>query len=272
MSVRSVLVLSRHSLRRIRAILLGIGVLLAAFQFLLTEMGVYFFRRAAFTEMSMLMPDFIRNLMGPSTLAFMSFTGIVAFGYFHPMVVAAVVGLTIAIASEPAAEVELRFVDLTLSRELTRTTLMARTCLVFAAAALFVLTLMVAATEAGLACCTPLDVPRPAASLIGALAVSLGSVMVCWAGITLGAAACARRRAVVGGAVGVAALAAFLLDYVGRAWTPAAGIGRISPFHYFEPTSLIMGSPLSLTNLAVLFGVGIVGFVIAYVVFNRRDI
>ena len=272
MSGRTVVVLCRHSLRRIRPILLGLGLLLAAFQFLLTQVGGYLVRHSAFGELSTLMPDFVRNVAGPSALAFMSFTGIVGLGYFHPIVIAAVVGLTIAIATEPAAEVETRFVDLTLARELTRAALLVRTIVVFGIAAAVVLGLMILGTSAGLACCTPPGVAPPRARTIAALAASLGSVMTCWAGVTLAVAVASRRRAIAGGAVGIAALAAFLLDYVGRAWEPARAISAVSPFHFFEPTALVMGAPLSTANVAVLAGIGVIGAAIAWAIFSRRDI
>jgi hypothetical protein len=250
----------------------GLAVLLAAFQFLLTQVAAYLVRHSAFGQLSMLMPDFVRTVAGPSALAFMSFTGIVGLGYFHPIVIAAVVGLTIAIATEPAAEVETRFVDLTLARELTRTGVIARTLLVFVVATLFVLGLMTVGTWTGLTCCTPADVSKPTARLIGSLAISLGTVMVCWAGVALGVAAAARRRAVAGGIVGVAALAAYLLDYLGRAWDPARPISVLSPFHYFEPSALITGRPLSGHDVAVPIAIGLLGFTIGTIIFSCRDI
>jgi ABC-type transport system involved in multi-copper enzyme maturation permease subunit len=265
------LVLVRHSLRRFRAILLAIAGLLAAFQFLLTQVATYLFRHSAFGQLSALIPDFVRNA-GGSTLAFMSFAGVVAFGYFHPMVISSVIGLTIAIATEPAAEAEMRFVDLTLARPLGRADLITRTLVLMAIAIVFILGSMTAATWIGLACCTPADVPRPDGRLIASLAIGLGSVMICWAGIALAAASGARRRVSAAGLVGAAALAAYLLDYLGRAWEPAHRLSAISPFHYFEATALVAGTPLDVRDVAVLVGVGVVGAAIGFVVFSRRDI
>jgi hypothetical protein len=96
--------------------------------------------------------------------------------------------------------------------------------------------------------------------------------MLCWSGVALAAAATVRRRAVAGGFAGVTALAAYLLDYLGRAWEPARAISTLSPFHYFEPTALIMGQPLSVRNIAVLGGIGAAGTVVSYILFARRDI
>jgi ABC-type transport system involved in multi-copper enzyme maturation permease subunit len=266
------LVFATHSLRRVGGIVVGLGLLLAAFQFLLTQIATYLVRHSAFAQLSMLMPDFVRTVAGPSALAFMSFTGVVGLGYFHPVVIAATIGVTIVIATEPASEVETRFVDLTLARELTRADVISRSVLVFAASAVFVLGMMVAGTSVGLSCCTPVDIPRPSPSVIVSLAISLGTVMVCWAGIAAAAAALARRRAVAGAIVGVAALAAYLLDYVGRAWDPARALSRLSPFHYFEPTTLITGQPLRAGDVLPLLATGIVGIAAAYILFARRDI
>lgn len=269
---RTTLVLTLHSLRRIRWVVVCVGLLLACFQFLLTQVAGYLLRRSAFGQLSALVPDFVRSLAGPSTLAFLSFTGIVSLGYFHPIVIAALIGLSISIASEPAAEVETRFVDLTLARPVARSELISRTLLVVGVAAGTTLALMAAGTWTGLTCCTAADAARPSPRLIASLAVNLAAIMLCWAGMTLAAAAMVRRRAVAGAVAGVAAFGAYLLDYLGRAWEPARAVSRLSPFHYFEPTALIMGQPLSGQNVAVLAGISLVGIAVSYVCFARRDI
>lgn len=269
---RATIVLVGHSLRRMRTALIGLGILLAGFEFLLTQIAVYLLRRSAFGELSMLMPEFVRTVAGPSALAFMSFSGIVALGYFHPAVIGSAVGLMIAIATEPAGEVETRFADLILSRPLGRAQPITRTLVVLAVSGNAILALMITGTRLGLACCTPKDSPHLSPGLIGSLAVSLATVMMCWAGVTLAIAAASRRRAVAGSIAGGAALAAYLLDYVGRAWEPARGVSALSPFHYFEPMSLVAGQPLSGWNMSVLTGIGVAGTIVAYTVFRHRDI
>ncbi len=270
--MRAVPVLVAHSFRRIGTMLVGLTALLAGFEFLLTQVASYLMRHSYFGQLSTMMPDFVRSMMGPTSLAFMSFSGIVSFGYFHPMVIAATVWLSIAIATEPAGEVETRFVDLTLAHELTRLDVILRTLSVFTGAAVFILSLMMIGTWAGLTCCTPPEAPKPAARLILSLAFSLGSLMACWAGVALAAASVARRRAVAAGSVGVAALGAFLLDYVGRAWEPARAISALSPFHFFDPAQLIMGAPLDAAKVGVLLAIGATGAVIGALAFMHRDI
>jgi hypothetical protein len=201
--MRATLILAAYSLRRMRGMLAGLGLLLALFQFLLTQVASYLQANTAFDQLTMLMPEFVRNLAGPSALAFMSFPGIVALGYFHPMIITAAVGLMIAIATEPAAEVETRFVDLTLSRPMTRGQVVARTLLVLLVSGAVILGAMAGGTWVGLSCCVPRDAPPVAPALIGSLVAGLASIMTCWAGVTLAIASGARRRAVAGAVAGV---------------------------------------------------------------------
>jgi hypothetical protein len=233
--IRTTLVLVGHSLRRTGAIVAGVGLLLAAFQFLLTQVASYLLRTSAFGQLSMLVPDFVRTVAGPATLAFLSFGGIVALGYFHPIVIAAVVGVTIAIATEPAAEVERRFVDLTLARPIARAAVITRSVIVVLVAGGVLMGLMAAGTFTGLACCTPAEAERPSAALILSLGVNLASIMLCWSGVALAIAAFVRRRAVAGASP---ARGARVLS-VGLSGARGTSTDREHAFavSYFEPTA-----------------------------------
>jgi beta-exotoxin I transport system permease protein len=268
----AVIVLVVHSLRRIRGALVGLGLILAAFQFLLTQVAAYLVRQNAFSLLSTLIPDFARTAAGPSALAFMSFSGIVGLGYFHPVVLAALVGLMIAIATEPAAEIETHFVDLALARPLARADIVVRTIIVLIVATGTMVMFMIAGTWTGLACCVPAEAERPSLTLLLSLATSLAAVVLCWSGVALALAAGARRRAGASAVAGALALAAYLLDYIGRAWEPASGISRLSPFHYFEPMAMILGEPLNVRRIGGLLAVALAGSVAGVVTFTRRDV
>ena len=270
--MRAIFILAAYSLRRIRGMLIGLGVVLALFQFLLTQVAGYLQTNTAFDQLSMLMPEFMRNIAGPSALAFMSFQGIVALGYFHPVIIAALVGLMIAVGTEAASEIETRFVDLTLARPVRRGQVVARTIAVLVISGGAILAAMVAGTSTGLACCTPASAPTVSPGTIASLTAGLGAIMACWAGIALAIASVSRRRAVAAAVTGGGALTAFLLDYLGRAWQPAAGLSVVSPFHYFDPMSVVGGQPFSLWNVSVLLTIAIAGATVGYVMFSRRDI
>ena len=121
-------------------------------------------RRGGFSQLSDFIPDFIRTAVGPEALAFMSFGGVVSLGYFHPIVMTALVGLTITIATEATGEIEMRFVDLTLARPLPREALVVRTLAVLAVAAALMLTAMLAGTWIGLSCCVPAEAEHPSSA------------------------------------------------------------------------------------------------------------
>ena len=111
-----VVILFLHSLKRIRTLLLAMGLLLAAFQILLIAVARSIFRSGGFQQLSALLPAFARQMMGPSFVAVMSFSGIVCVGYFHVAVMTALIGLAIAVSTQPASEIETGFADLILSR------------------------------------------------------------------------------------------------------------------------------------------------------------
>jgi len=268
----SAIVLAVHSVRRMRGVLIGIALVVGGFQFLLTQVAAFLLRRGGFGLISSFIPDFMQNVAGPSMLAFTSFAGVVAFGYFHPMVIATHVGLAIAIATEPAAEVETRFADLALARAVARHEVITRTLLVLVWSELVMLLVMMLSTWTGLACCTPSDTPRPGAATIRSLAILLGAIAFCWGGIALAVAARVRRRATASGGVAVAALAAFLIDYLARVWDPAKPVARFSPFHYFEPMSLVAGGQLQGRDVGVMLVVGLAGTAAGYLIFARRDL
>ena len=270
--MKGAFILLRHSLKRVRTLVLVMGVLLSAFQVVLILVAGSIERSNAFGQINSLIPDFMRNLMGPSVVGLMSFSGIVCVGYFHIAVMGSLVGLTIALGTEPASEIETQFMDLILSRPLARHWVMTRSVVLILVCTVFVLLLMILGTWSGLYFLAPSGAESPTSELIWSLALNLGVLMVCWGGIALAVASRARRRSVAGSVVGLSALTTFLLDYVGRAWQPAESIAWLSPFRYYSPLDLVMGNQIPVHNLWVLASVGVFGFVLSYFLFSRRDI
>lgn len=211
-------------------------------------------------------------MAGEALFSFMSFPGIVCLGYFHPMIIAALCGMVIAAATEPATEIETRFLDAILVRPVSRLAIIIRSVVVLILLPALVVLAMIAGTAAGLHWLAPPGVQLPGARLIASLAVNLWALLVCIGGWSLAVAAASRRRSVAGTIAGVATLVLFLVDYLARAWKPADAVAWLSPFHYFRAMELLMGRPLALSNLAVLLVSGIVGMVVACQVFAMRDL
>jgi len=261
-----------HSLKRVRTLVLVMGVLLAAFQFLLILVAGSIQRSNAFDQMSSFIPDFMRNLLGPSFVGLMSFSGIVCVGYFHIAVMGSLVGLIIALATEPASEIETQFMDLILSRPLARRWVITRSVVLIIICTAFVLAMMLLGTWSGLYLLAPTEAAWPSTTLVRSLALNLGVLMLCWGGVALAIASRSRRRSVAGSFAGVLALATYLLDYLARAWKPAESIAWLSPFRYYSPLDLIMGSDIPAHNLWVLVCIALGGFAFAYFLFSWRDI
>lgn len=270
--MNTTLLLMRHSLKRVQALLLVLGVILAGFQVLLTLVAKSIERSNAFDQLSVLVPDFVKQLMGPSIIAILSFSGIVCVGYFHVAVMGALVGLVITLATEPASEIETGFMDLLLSRSVPRRVIITRSIGLVIICSSFVLSMMMLGTWGGLYALAPEGATWPSPAVIGSLGGNLAALLLCWGGITLAISSFCRRRSVAGSIAGLMALGAFLLDYLARAWQPAESIAWLSPFRYYSALDLILGRPLSLNHLWVLLAAAAAGFAVGYVVFSRRDI
>jgi ABC-2 type transport system permease protein len=261
-----------YSLKRVRALVAAMTVLLAAFQVLLIVVAGSIQNSNSFEQLSELMPPFVRQLLGPSFLSLMSFRGIVCVGYFHLAVMGSLVGLAIALGTMPTSEIEIGFMDLILSRPVARHWIITRSIALMMICTLAVLAMMMLGTWAGLNWLAPQAVECPGPRLILSLALNLAVLMLCWNAIAMAIGASARRRSAAGGLAGLLALAMFLLDYVARAWEPAERVAWLSPFRYYSPFELVMGNPLSVKNLLVLTGIAVSGYALAYVLFSRRDI
>jgi ABC-2 type transport system permease protein len=270
--IRATSVLIGHSLRRVRALVTVVALVLACFQVLTSLMAATFQQSQAFAKISALIPDFIRQLMGPALIGMLSFSGVVCLGYFHLAIVAWLVGFAVALATEPTSEIEHGFADLILSRPVPRAAVVGRSIVVVVLCSSFVLAMMMAGTWVGLYWLAPPGVAWPRPRLILALAGNLGALMLCWGGVALAFSAAAKRRAVAASAAGVLALGLFLFDLVARAGGPASLLAWLSPFHYYSPLALVAGQPFQLGHALVLLGIGAAGAAIAGVVYTGRDI
>jgi len=96
--------------------------------------------------------------------------------------------------------------------------------------------------------------------------------MLCWAAIAMAIGCACRRRGSAGAIAGLLALTTYLTDYVGRAWKPAESVAWLSPFRYYTPFELVMGSAVPAKSLYVLGGIAAAAFALAYLLYSRRDI
>ena len=261
-----------ESLHRVRRLLLASGVLLAAFQVVLILQANSIQTSNSFAQMGELVPPFVREVLGPSFVAFLTFKGIVCLGYSHPVVMGALVSISVMLATIPVMEIESGFIDLVLARPLARHWIVTRSLLVALIATVYLLAMMALGTWIGLSNFAAKDAGWPSVELVGSLALNLGLLMFCWAGIAMAIGCACRRRGSAGAIAGLLALTAYLTDYIGRAWKPAESVAWLSPFRYYTPFESVMGSALSAKGLCVLGGIAVASFALAYGLYARRDI
>jgi hypothetical protein len=258
-----------HSLRRWRPFLTVAAVVLIVLQLFITLAARSLETSGGFLQLGGLMPQFLEQW---TNMMAISFRGFVLFGYSHPLVELFLVAMAIGIATEPAAEVELRVVDVMLSRPVRREAVIGRSVVVLIVAVAIAMSCMLIGTWLGLWLFAPAGAVLPEPRVVLSLAVNLALVVLAWGGIAMAIGAGAKRRAAAASICGFLAFASFVLDYVGRFWSAVAGVSRISPFHYFSPFAMIGGQRLALADVAALLVAFVAGSSIAAVIYARRDL
>jgi ABC-2 type transport system permease protein len=226
----------------------------------------------SFSRMAELMPAFLRRTLGDLTLVMLSFQGMVAVGFFHPVFVLLVSLLGIYFGSEPAYDVEAGFVDLLLARPLRRQWLVTRSValvLIGTAAppAAMALTMPIA-----LRVLAPANAPWPAALDVLKMAMNLTAVAAVFGALSLLIASRSSRRGSAIAGAGIVAVCCYLVMFLEPTWRPAQTFGWLLPFHYFRPLDFLAGRAAPWRDLLVLGTLAIVLTATAYWQFNRRDV
>ena len=267
--MNGVMALVGHSLRRWRGFLAAMAMMLVAFQLFMIIAARSLELSGRFQMLEAVLPAFMSEW---TNMAAASFAGFVLFGYSHPLVQLFLVATAIGIGSEPAAEIDTKFVDLLMARPLARSVPINRTLVMLLLMACGAVVCMVAATWSGLRLLAPASARQPQLRVVVSLAANLAVLVLAWGGVAVALTSLSRRRSTVTAACGLLAFAMFVLDYVGRFWDAVTPIARISPFHYFDPFAMIGGQPLPMLDLVTLLGVFVVGAVIANIAYARRDL
>lgn len=258
-----------RSLRRSGGLLISLAAVLAVFQVLVVVAAAYLREQQVFSQVVALIPVFAQQFFG----AFLSsFTGMVAFGYWHPVVVIAFVGLAVVLASEPAADVESGVVDLVLARPLRRSLVITRSIAVTASMTLALAALMVATTAISLVAESGVPAMRDSVGIVSKLAVNLVAVAWCLGALSLAASSLSRRRGTAAGAVGILAFALYLVNALADASARFKPYGPYSPFHYYQPVTIVAGGSRWMSDVTLLVGVAAALVLVAYVAWSRRDL
>ena len=258
-----------RSFGRVKVLTASLAVVLIALQLAIIAAARTFSDGDIFERMSQIAPAFFVQIMGP---ALASFSGFVMFAYVDPLIVMLVVVFAIYLATEPAGEVEMNFVDLVLARPIPRHSIVSRSFVVMAIGTLLMSGSMQATTWGGLWWLAPHDAQWPVPRTVFSLSVHMTLVAWCFGCIALAASGWARRRGAVVGAIGVVAIAAYLVEVLEPMWAPAREVAWVSPFHYYRAGRIIAGTAADGKNLAVLGTTTLAALALAYWRYQRRDL
>ena len=270
--MNAVSALVRRSIARTAGLFMAVVFLLAGFQLLLVLVARSQQESQSFDLITRLVPTFIQRQFGATLPAFLSFGGLVSFGYFHPVVVMTIALFAAFLASELAADVEGGQVDLLLSRALGRHWLVTRSLLVVLLTPVLFVLVMMTASRIALGLLAPGDAEWPAFSSIALMAAHLVAVAWCFGALGLALAAMVRRRSSALGPTALLAVSFYWLDLVAGAWPAIASLAKLSPFHYYQGAAVLAGSADSARDLVILGTVSALFAAIAYWRFNVRDL
>jgi ABC-2 type transport system permease protein len=271
-SVVQLAALVARSLARGVRVFASASAILAGFQVLLVVIASTFQQTRSFDLLSALVPMGVQQSLGPGALMLASFAGMVTFGYFHPIVVLAVVQLGIYAATEPAGEVEWGLFDLELARPVRRRTIVTRSLIVAFGATAVAVAAMMAGTWVGLATLAPTGAPWPMPSRVSSLGAHLLLLSWVFAAAGLAAASWARRRGTAFGGVAVVTVLLYLLNFVADAWPRAASLRPWTPFHYFPGFAVANATAPIARDLLTLAATAAVLVTLAFWGFQKRDL
>ncbi|MFD9078392.1 ABC transporter permease subunit [Streptomyces erythrochromogenes] len=218
-------------------------------------------------------PSAYRAFSGSSgDVSIASYPGLLGAGLTHPFWIAMqLTAIGSLAAAAVAADVESGTVELVMVRPVSRTRLLAERT---AALVLAALALNLAATltvAAGVALSPDIRRAVPLGGVFAAGVMGLGFAL-CLIGPAMAVSAAGRRRAQVVGATIVIGAVGFAVNFIALAWSPAASLRFLSPFHYYAPGDALAEGGVLWPQLGILVGVGALGILLAHSVLRHRDL
>lgn len=215
------------------------------------------------------LPKILQNLIH-SQIGDVTFPAFPAFGFEHPVTMGGGIAYVLFVATQPAGERDRGLADLILARPLTRRRYLAATTLHVVIASVAVPLFLLIGTVIGLALVESRH-ELPWWRYIPA-AAGLCGLMLAWGGIALLVGCASKRRATAVMQVVTAIMVTFLVYFLGQFASVLDLIALLSPFTYFHPIGLTMKPEAAGSAPLMLYGLGIVTTVAAFVVFERRDL
>ncbi|MFF7725254.1 ABC transporter permease subunit [Streptomyces sp. NPDC008001] len=201
-----------------------------------------------------------------------TYPGLLGAGLTHPFWIALqLTAIGSLAAGAVASDVEAGTVELLMVRPVSRARLLAERTGALVLVSLLLNAASTLAVAAGVALAPDLHDAVPLRGVYAAGLLGFG-FSLCLAGPALAVSAAARSRArVVGAAIAFGAVG-FAVNFVAMAWSKAAPLRFVSPFHYYTPGDALAHGAVPWGQFGVLVGTGAVGIALAFVLLARRDL
>lgn len=261
-----------RSLAQARYLLIGSYVLLCGFQIVVIGQAQEIQRTRAFGPMADLLPAFLQRGLGSRVMLLATFKGLVAFGYFHPVVCLVVTFVAMYVATEPAHEIESGLVDLELARAVPRRHLITRSLLLAQLTIAGSVAVMGLGTWLGSRMFGASATDMPSLPMRVGLLVNLAATASCFSAFAVLVGALSRRWSTAFTTAALTVVVLYLLDFLAIGWRPVREISWISPFHYYPALSILAGDAPLLRDVGVLLVTAAVCAAGAYSAFRRRDL
>jgi len=259
-----------RSLARHSALVIAVAALLSAFQILDIVVAYNLQAKGVYGQFASLVPAFIQEAMGGVLVG--SFSGAIALGFAHPLVMLSLSCVAIYLASEPAGEVEDGLVDLVVARPVPRSLIVTRSALVFIVGSAAIVAAMFVTSRVTVRWLSPATASALPALRLAWVAANLLAIVWCLGAAALALASHVRERTRAAGTVAIVAVFLYLLQFGAAAWTPLRPFARVSPFHYYEPMRTLLGSMSPVKDIAGLLGATAVLLGVSAVLYSKRDL
>jgi ABC-2 type transport system permease protein len=215
------------------------------------------------------LPPAVRALVSASGADVTTPSGYLGSGYFHPVALTLQIAAAISLAAGVARDVESGVAELILSRPISRWRWLA-------AQALWMLTALAAIAGTGAlggylstrVLSTLNDVSLRSILIVAGggflLAATIGMFAMLVAGLV-------RTGGRVVGVVSAFVLVAYALNYLSIVWGLIRPLGPVSPFHYYDPTRILLRGQIDASAIIVLGSLIIIFAAAALLVIEHRE-
>ncbi|MFE6843813.1 ABC transporter permease subunit [Streptomyces sp. NPDC057686] len=201
-----------------------------------------------------------------------SYPGLLGAGLTHPFWIAMqLTAIGSLAAAAVAVDVESGTVELVMVRPVSRTRLLAERTAALVLAALALNLAATLAVVAGVALSPDIHRAVPLGGVSAAGVMGLGFAL-CLIGPAMAVSAAGRQRAQVIGATIAIGAVGFAVNFIALAWSPAAPLRFLSPFHYYAPGDALAEGGALWPQLGILVGMGVLGILLAHLALRRRDL